>query len=115
MHSVPCRYSTKAETVGPALRLLEEAAGYKVALDRRPPARAKQLVPFRTVESGPCNQVVAVTNPHFKTQSGATQHYSASVVCISLQIVKSQSHQYLEHLFLLAAPPRCGNEWKSAR
>jgi len=61
-----------AKTVILALRLLE---GYIVVLGRRPPARAKQLVPFRTVESGPCNQVVAVTDPHLKTQSGATGHY----------------------------------------
>ena len=86
-----------AKTVRTALRLLEEAAGYTGPLDRRPPARAKQLVPFRTVQSGPCNQVVAVTNPHCITQSGATQHYSASVVLISPpdsgQVVKAQSHR----------------------
>ena len=39
-----------AKTVRTALRLLEEAAGYKGPLGRRPPARAKQLVPFRTVQ-----------------------------------------------------------------
>ena len=39
-----------AKTVRTALRLLEEAAGYKVVLDRRPPACSKQLVPFRTVQ-----------------------------------------------------------------
>ena len=86
-----------AKTVRTALRLVEEAAGYKVVLDRRPPARAKQLAPFRTVESGPCNQVVVVTDRQFISPSGATQHYSASVVCISPpdsgQVVKSQSHQ----------------------
>ena len=39
-----------AKTVRMALRLLEEAAGYTGALDRRPQARAKQLVPFQTVQ-----------------------------------------------------------------
>ena len=35
------RVGPSAKTVRPALRLLEEAAGYKGALGRRPPARAK--------------------------------------------------------------------------